>query len=81
MPYSTINDVTGLNKSANPQPLQNRFLCVQKSKNLITTYYYFSFKKNLRRILYVPFEKRKNDKFPLALKKVLENVISTLGSA
>ena len=78
MPYSTINDVTGLNKSANQQPLQNRFLSVQKSNyNLLL----LSFKKNLHRILYIPFEKRKNDKFPLALKKVLENVISTLGSA
>ena len=71
MPYSTVNDVNGLNKSANPQPLQNRFLTCA-SKNLITTYYYFSFKKNLHRILYIPFEKRKNDKFPLPLKKFLK---------
>ena len=38
------------------------------SKNLITTIA-FLFKKNLHRIVYVPFEKRKNDTFPLALLK------------
>ena len=39
MPYSTINDVTVLDKSANQQPLQNRFLCVQNSNyNLLITF-------------------------------------------
>ena len=65
MRYSTINDVTGMNKSANQQPSQDRFLCVQKSNYN----HCFSFKKNLHRILYIPFEKRKNDRFPLALLK------------
>ena len=64
MPYSTINGVTGL-KSANQQLSQNRSLCVQKSNYN----HCFSFQNNLHRILYIPFEKRKNDRFPLALLK------------
>ena len=76
MPYSTINDVTGLNKSANQQPSQNHFLCVQ---NLITTITFLS-KKFTSNPLYF-FLKSEKMQVLFSFKQVLENVISTLGSA
>ena len=60
MPYSTIDDDTGLNKSGSQSvAIANSFsVCPERIE--------------MESSVYIPFDKRKNDRFPLALKKFLK---------
>ena len=57
--------ISGLNKSANQQPSQNRFLCVQKSNYN----HCLSFQKEFSWNRLYSFWKAKNNRSPLALLK------------